>query len=35
MDPVFQLDSNPAYNNHINKIESQTSTTEYDYIRNV
>ena len=32
MDPVFQLENNPAYN--IKKIESeyQTSTADYDYI---
>ena len=31
MNPVYQLDNNPAYD--INKTESeyQTSTTEYDY----
>ena len=32
MDPVFQLENNPAYNINKTQSEYQTSTTEYDYI---
>ena len=32
MNPVYQLDNNPAYDINETESEYQTSTTEYDYI---